>query len=356
MCIQSNMKPNQLRSLGRSGLLVSPVALGTMTFGTPRWGSPDEVSEQVFRAYTEAGGNFIDTADVYAKGRSEELVGSYVADAKLRDDLVLATKYTFNPNPGRPLLGGNSRKNLHRALEGSLQRLRTDYVDLYWVHAWDQVTPIEEVLHSMGDLIRAGKIRYFGLSDIPAWYATRMATLAEARGLPGPIALQMEYSLTSREIEAEYVRAAEVCGLGITPWSPLAAGFLAGKYKRDGDGSVQQGGGRLDLNLPSFQKFNERNWQVLDRVRKIASDAGLDLPQTALAWVYARPGVTSTILGAKTVEQLQSNLAALDVKLSAEQMEALNQASAPEPTSMDRFFSGAGKKMIFAGADVEAWR
>lgn len=346
------MKPNDLRTLGRSGLLVSPVALGTMTFGTPRWGSPDEVSEQVFRAYVEAGGNFIDTADVYAKGRSEELVGGYIGAGSLRDDLVLATKYTFNPNPGRPLLGGNSRKNMHRALEGSLRRLRTDYVDLYWMHAWDQVTPIDEVLESMGDLIRTGKIRYFGLSDVPAWYATRMATLAEARGVPGPIALQMEYSLTSREIEAEYVEAARACGMGITPWSPLAAGFLAGKYTRDTEGKAQEGGGRLDLNLPSFQKFTERNWQVLDRVRQVASDSGLDMAKLALAWVYAQPGVTSTILGAKTVEQLQSNLAALDLQLSPEQMEALDKAGAPEPTSMSRFFSPAGKAMIFAGTAV----
>ena len=346
------MKPTDLRTLGRSGLLVSPVALGTMTFGTPRWGSPDEVSEQVFRAYVEAGSNFIDTADVYAKGRSEELVGGYIADAKLRDDLVLATKYTFNPNPGRPLLGGNSRKNMHRALEGSLKRLRTDYVDLYWMHAWDQVTPIEEVLQATGELVSAGKIRYFGLSDVPAWYATRMATLAEAHGVPGPIALQMEYSLTSREIEAEYVGAARVCGMGITPWSPLAAGFLAGKYTRDEQGKVQEGGGRLDLNLPSFQKFTDRNWQVLERVRKIASDAGIDLPQIALAWVYAQPGVSSTILGAKTVAQLQSNLAALELALTPDQLTGLDEASAPEPTSMDRFFSPGGRKTIFAGVQV----
>lgn len=349
------MDIRNLRALGRSGLLVSPVALGAMTFGTPRWGSPDEVSEQVFRSYVDAGGNFIDTADVYAKGRSEELVGGYIAAGSLRDDLVLATKYTFNPNPGRPLLGGNSRKNMHRALEGSLHRLRTDYVDLYWMHAWDQVTPIEEVLESMGDLIRAGKIRYFGLSDVPAWYATRMATLAEARGVPGPVALQMEYSLTSREIEREYLEAARVCGLGVTPWSPLAAGFLAGKYTRDAEGDVQQGGGRLDLNLPSFQKFTERNWQVLDRLRKIADGSGIDLATLALAWVYARPGVTSTILGAKTVEQLQRNIAALNLTLTPEQVTALDEASGPEPTSMDRFFSPSGKKMIFAGAEVSAF-
>ncbi len=346
------MTPRNLRTLGRSGLLVSPVALGTMTFGTLRWGSPDEVSEQVFRAYIDAGGNFLDTADVYAKGRSEELVGGYIAHAKLRDDVVLATKYTFNPNPGRPLLGGNSRKNMHRALEGSLKRLRTDYVDLYWMHAWDQVTPIDEVLRGMDDLIAAGKIRYFGLSDVPAWYATRMATLAEAHGMPGPIALQMEYSLTSREIEREYVNAARECGMGITPWSPLAAGFLAGKYTRDAEGKVQQGGGRLDLNLPSFQKFTERNWQVLDGVRNVADGSGMDLATMALAWVYAQPGVTSTILGAKTVEQLQQNLKAMEVSLTSDQLQALHEASNPEPTSMDRFFSPGGKQMIFAGAEV----
>ena len=349
------MKPNELRTLGRSGLLVSPVALGTMTFGTPRWGSPDEVSEQVFRTYVEAGGNFIDTADIYAKGRSEELVGRYIADAALRDDVVLATKYTFNPNPGRPLLGGNSRKNMRRAVEGSLRRLGTDYVDLYWMHAWDQVTPMDEVLQGMDDLIRAGKIRYFGLSDVPAWYATRMATLAEAHGVPGPIALQMEYSLTSREIETEHMPAARACGMGITPWSPLAAGLLAGKYTRDAGGAPRPGGGRLDLNLPSFQKFTQRNWRVVERVRTIAEESGLDMPSMALAWVYGQRGITSTILGATSPGQLHANLAALELELSPEQRAALDEASAPEPTSMDRFFSAAGRRMIFAGVDAQAW-
>lgn len=327
-----------------------------MTFGTPRWGSPDEVSEAVFNGYVDTGGNFIDTADVYAKGRSEELVGEFITKRNLRDDLVLATKATFNPNPGRPLLGGNGSKNLHRALEGSLRRLQTDYVDLFWLHAWDQVTPVDEVLQTMDDLRRAGKIRYFALSDVPAWYSTRMATLAEAHAVPGPIALQMEYSLTSREIEREHVPAARTCGLGITPWSPLAAGFLAGKYTRDAEGKVQQGGGRLDLNLPSFQKFTERNWQVLDRVRAVASESGLDLAQMALAWVIAQPGVTSTILGVKTVEQLQKNLAALDLLLTPEQLAKLHEASALlDATSMDRFFSADGRKMIFAGAQATAW-
>ena len=163
------MSLTAFRTLGRSGLVVSPLALGTMTFGTPRWGSPDEVSETIFHAYVDAGGNFIDTADVYAKGRSEDLVGGYIADRRLRDQLVLATKFTFHGGePANVNAGGNGRKNMHRALEGSLRRLRTDYVDLYWMHAWDLVTPVEEVLQSFGDLVRAGKIRYFGLSDVPS--------------------------------------------------------------------------------------------------------------------------------------------------------------------------------------------
>ncbi len=211
----------------------------------------------IFDAYVEAGGNFIDTADVYVKGVSEELVGRYIAEGKLRDRLVLATKFTFSAEPGNANAGGNGRKNMHRALEGSLKRLQTDYVDLYWQHAWDQVTPVEEVLQSMGDLVRAGKIRYFALSDVPAWYATQMATLAAVRGVPGPIALQMPYSLAERSIEREHVPAAKQLGLGITPWGALAAGLLTGKYSRDADGTVKSGGGRLDLNLPSFQVFTE---------------------------------------------------------------------------------------------------
>lgn len=285
------MTLTNFRSLGRSGLVVSPLALGTMTFGTPRWGSPDDVSEAIFNAYVDAGGNFIDTADVYAKGRSEELTGAYIADRKLRDNLVLATKYSFNAEPGNPNAGGNGRKNLHRALEGSLRRLKTDYVDLFWMHVWDQITPIEEVLQSMGDLVRSGKIRYFGFSDIPAWYAASAAATARVRGIPGPIALQVEYSLIERAIEYEYISMAREYGLGITPWSPLAAGFLAGKYSRDSKGNVQTGGGRLNLNLPSFQKFKEKNWQVLDVLRKVSHEASLPMSKVALAWASANRGL-----------------------------------------------------------------
>jgi aryl-alcohol dehydrogenase-like predicted oxidoreductase len=195
------MSLTDFRTLGRSGLIVSPLSLGTMTFGTARWGSADDESRAVFDAYVDAGGNFIDTADVYAGGRSEELVGDFVARRQLRDQVVIATKFGFSAQRGNPNAGGNGRKQIYRALEGSLRRLKTDYVDLYWLHVWDAVTPAEEVLQTLGDLVRTGKIRYFGLSDMPAWYATQLAVLAQAHGVPGPIAMQLEYSLVERTTE-----------------------------------------------------------------------------------------------------------------------------------------------------------
>lgn len=189
------MNLNSFRTLGRSGLVVSPLTLGTMTFGTPRWGSSDEVSQAIFNAYIDAGGNFVDTADVYSGGRSEELLGGFINSRKLRDKLVLATKFTFNTEPGNPNAGGNGRKNIYSSIEGSLRRLKTDYIDLYWLHAWDMVTPVEEVLQSLGDLVRAGKIRYFGFSNMPAWYIAKAATLATAYHVPGPIAVNFTNKL-----------------------------------------------------------------------------------------------------------------------------------------------------------------
>ncbi len=350
------MSFNAFRALGRSGLIVSPLALGTMTFGTPRWGSPDEVSEAVFHAYVDAGGNFIDTADVYAKGRGEELIGGYIADRSLRDQLVVATKFAFHGGePGNPNAGGNGRKNIHRALEGSLRRLRTDYVDLYWMHVWDSVTPIEEVLQSLGDLVRAGKIRYFGFSDLPAWYAAKAATLASTQAVPGPIAMQLEYSLVERNIEHEHVPAARECGLGICPWSPLAAGFLAGKYRRESEKVTGQG--RLSGNNPfGDSKFTDRNWRVLDALRTVAEQAARPLAQVALAWVSAQPGITSPILGASKVEHLHDNLASLDIRLTTEQLQTLDESSALDPAFPYGIFTSAINRGIFGGATVEGWR
>ncbi len=351
------MSLTAFRTLGRSGLIVSPLALGTMTFGTARWGSPDEVSETIFQAYVDAGGNFIDTADVYAKGRSEELIGGYISDRNLRDQLVLATKFSFHGGEsGNANAGGNGRKNIHRALEGSLRRLQTDYVDLYWMHVWDMITPVEEVLQSLGDLVRAGKIRYFGISDMPAWYATKLATLATAHSIPGPIAMQLEYSLVERSIEREHVPAARECGLGITPWSPLAGGFLAGKYEREGD--LTTGQGRLSGSNPfqgKFTKFSDRNWRVLDALRTVAVQLDRPLAQVALAWASVQPGITSPILGASKLEQLHDNLASLDICFTPEQLQMLDEGSALDLGFPYALFTG-GNRIIFGGANVQGWR
>lgn len=350
------MNLTAFRTLGRSGLIVSPLALGTMTFGTQRWGSPDDVSESIFHAYVDAGGNFIDTADVYANGRSEELIGDYIANRHLRDRLVLANKFSFySGEPGNPNAGGNGRKNIYRALEGSLRRLNTDYVDLYWMHVWDMFTPIAEVLQTLGDLVRAGKIRYFGFSDIPAWYAAKSATLATANNLPAPIAMQLAYSLVERSIEREHLPAARECGLGICPWSPLAAGFLTGKYQREG--ARASGEGRLiGANPFGNTMFTDRNWRVLDTLRTVAAQIDRPLAQVALAWVLAQPCVTSPILGASKIEQLHDNLSSLEIGLTPEQLQTLDKSSAIDPTFPYSIFTSEVNRSIFGGTTVQGWQ
>ncbi len=231
----SAMSLTAYRTLGRSGLVVSPLALGTMTFGPGEWGADEAASRQVFHAYREAGGNFVDTADIYAGGESERLVGQFIKETRARDDIVLATKFAFNGSasplrateggPGNPNAGGAGAKNIHRALEASLTRLGTDYVDLYWMHIWDGVTPVEEIVQTLGDLVRAGKIRYFAFSDMPAWLAMKAATIATERRVPGPIAIQVEYSLVARDVEGEHFPAAREAGMGVMPWSPPGRRF-----------------------------------------------------------------------------------------------------------------------------------
>lgn len=336
-----------LRTLGHSGLPVSPLCLGTMTFGNKAWGSNDETSRKVFNAYVDAGGNFVDTADVYSGGRSEELLGSFIGESKLRDGIVLATKWSFR--------GGNGRKNFHRALEASLRRLGTDYIDLYWMHVWDGVTPPEEMLESFNNLVRSGKTCYFGLSDVPAWYVARMATLAQVHGVPGPIALQLPYSLTERTIEHEHVPAARELGLGITPWSPLDAGFLSGKYARDQSGHAKTGDGRLDLENQPFRKFTERNWAILQVLLGVSREAGYSPAQVALAWALAQPGITSLILGATSPEQLGESLASLQVTLSTEHLGTLTQAGVFEPSNFYSLFENSIRRSIFGGASVRGW-
>lgn len=344
-------------TLGRSGLKVSPVCLGTMTFGNDRWGSSDPEARQIFHSYVEAGGNFVDTADGYAVGKSEELLGRSVHEAKLRDQLVLATKFTFNTNEGNPNAGGNGRKNIHRALEGSLRRLGTDYVDLYWLHAWDTVTPVEEVVGTLSDLVRAGKIRYYGFSDVPAWYAARACTLAGCHAQEQPIALQLEYSLVERTIEREHIPAARELGMAICPWSPLASGFLAAKYKRDRQTTDQTS--RLDIlasgNNPVFEKFTDRNWKILDVLQAVAHRLDRPAAQVALNWVLTQPGVTSTLIGARRHPQLEENLKALDFDIPVADRQLLDSVSKLDPATPYMFFESILQARITGGVTVRKW-
>ena len=356
------MSLTDYRALGRSGLVVSPLSLGTMTFGPGEWGADEDASRDIFDAYRDAGGNFVDTADIYSGGVSEELVGKFIRETGSRDEIVLATKFGFNASAsplagsagggGNPHAGGAGSKNVHRALDASLKRLGTDYVDLYWMHIWDGVTPVEEIVQTLGDLVRAGKIRHYAFSDMPAWVAIKAATIAAERGVPGPIAMQLEYSLVARGVEAEHFPAAREGGMGVMPWSPLAGGFLTGKYKRDDT----SGSGRLSgVNPFGDSKFTERNWAILDTLREVAAELGCDPAQAALAWAMSRPGVASTLVGARTVAQLNGNIAAADIRLTGEQQERLNDVSAPEDGFTSALTAPATRKMVFGGHDVAGW-
>jgi len=352
------MPLSQYSTLGRSGLRVSPLSLGTMTFGTEwGWGAEEDVSRSIFDRYIEAGGNFVDTADGYTGGTSERMVGKFIADRRLRDRVVLATKFSFNAEPGNPNAGGNGRKNIYRALHGSLERLRTDYIDLYWLHAWDTVTPVEEVTSTLNDLVREGKILHFGFSDAPAWYIARAQTLAEKEGKEGLIALQLEYSLVERNIEREHIPAARELGLGICPWSPLASGFLTGKYERNRHGSSADG--RLekikDSPNPGFKKFSDPNWKILDVLLDVSSKLQRSAAQVALNWAATQPGVTSPILGASKLSQLEDNLGALDFSIPAELRRQLDAISAPASIHPYVFFEPFIQGMIHGGANVRAW-
>ncbi len=367
------MPISHYRTLGRSGLVISPLALGTMTFGTVRWGVDEPGSRAIFDAYLEAGGNFIDTADVYSGGRSESMIGDFVADRGVRDQVVIATKSGFATGAA-PLAGGNGARHIHAAVEGSLKRLRTDFIDLYWVHVWDSVTPAEELLGTMAGLVRSGKIRYWGMSNAPAWYVSKLATLAAVRGLPGPIALQYFYSLASRDIEAEHAPLAAEFGMGIVPWSPLAYGLLAGKYDRatveaaspragglprdaaSGNEQRPEDDKRLDGANPFGDTlFTERNWAIVDELRRIADATGESPARLALAWVIDRKGVASTLIGVSRVSQLKDNIGALDLVLSDEHRAALDAISAPTGQMLSSLFSPAMRERVVFGRAVDAW-
>lgn len=337
--------------LGRSGLRVAPLCLGTMTFGNDwGWGADADTARAVYQRYIEAGGNFVDTADGYANGRSEELLGQFMAEAGHRDAMVVATKFTLSGRSGDPNAGGNGRKNIHRALDASLRRLRTDYVDLYWLHSWDGMTPVEEVLDTLDDLVRAGKIRYTGLSDTPAWYLTRYQTLAEARGHARACPLQLEYSLVERAIEREHIPAALELGLGVCPWSPLASGFLSGKYDRRG------GAGRLSVmegsHIAMFDKRTDRNFQILEALLAVARELDRPPAQVAINWITRRPGVASTVIGATRLDQLDANLDALSFDIPSALATQLEEASRPLSIFPYDMFSDPALRLGLAGGTV----
>jgi aryl-alcohol dehydrogenase-like predicted oxidoreductase len=357
------MSLTNFRTLGRSGLVVSPLALGTMTFGPGGWNADDTTARAIFDAYRAAGGNFVDTADIYAGGESEVLVGKFVKETKTRNEIVLATKFAFNGSAsplsasqttaGNPNAGGAGAKNIHRALDASLKRLGTDYIDLYWMHIWDGVTPVEEILQTLGDLVRAGKIRYFAFSDMPAWLAMKAATISSERRIPGPIAMQLEYSLVARDVEAEHFPAAREAGMGIMPWSPLAGGFLTGKYKRGDTGNT----GRLSGANPfGDSKFTDKNWGILDVLRSVAKEVDRPTAQVALAWTMARAGVTSTLIGVSSMSQLASNIAASEITLSPDHMAQLDAASAPAMGFSASLTQPMIRRMIFGGNAVTGWQ
>jgi len=352
------MALNEYTTLGRSGLRVSPLALGTMTFGNDRWGSDEAEAKRIFDRYVEQGGNFLDVADGYAEGRSEEVLGRFVAEKNLRDRLVIATKFTFNAQEGNPNAGGNGRKNIYRALEGSLRRLKMDYVDMYWMHVWDMITPVEEVVYTLSSLVREGKIRYYGFSDVPAWYASRAYTLAEDRTLERPIALQLEYSLVERNIEREHIPAARELGMGVCPWSPLASGFLAAKYTREG-GAASSKGSRLEVlkesNNPVFNKFTERNWKIIDVLKDVAKQLGRTPAEVALNWVATQPGITSTIIGATSLKQLESNLASITFEIPGELRQKLDDVSRIESVHPYMFFDEVLQDRVRGGVKVKKW-
>jgi len=320
------------RKLGNTGMAVSSLALGTMYFGAE---TSEKDAFSILDTFVEAGGNFIDTADVYVGSVSEQIVGRWL---KARQggpagNVVLATK-------GRCPTGkdindvGLSRRHLGRALDASLERLGVETIDLYQVHAWDPHTPVEETLSFLNDAIRAGKINYVGLSNFTGWQVQLMVSTAKAMGLHVPVTLQLQYSLLSRESEWEMIPASEYNGLGLLPWSPLAGGFLTGKYKREGKPSSDTRAGSAN---PLYQQVSaeyassERNWQTIDTVVKVAKEISATPAQVSLSWLASRPGVTAPIFGARTLAQLKDGLGAADLTLNAEVTKALNEVSTPVP-------------------------
>jgi aryl-alcohol dehydrogenase-like predicted oxidoreductase len=336
-------------TLGGSGLRVSPLTLGTMTFGEDwGWGASPETSEAILAEYLDRGGNVVDTANIYTNGHSEKIVGDFFAARPgLRERVVLSTKFFANLYPGDPNGGGGGRKALIAQLEESLRRLQTDYVDLYWLHNWDRRAPIEETLRALDDLVTAGKVRYIGLSDVPAWVAAEAQTIARFRGWAPVTALQLEYSLLERTPEGELLPMAQDLRIGVLPWSPLRGGQLSGKYVRSNGTPTDSR--RAEL----YDAPTERDWDVIEAVDRVAAELGVGSAQVALGWVRSQPAITSTLIGARTIEQLRSNLASLEITLAPEQLAALAVPSAPSLDFPAPNNAQLGPMLGFGGTNVD---
>src|SRR5258707_5359988 len=311
------------RLLGNSGLRVSEAALGTMTFGEEwGWGTAKDEARKVYDAFREAGGNFIDTANFYTNGTSESFLGEFMKDH--RQSVVMASKYSLAAPGIDPNAAGNHRKNMMQAVEASLKRLKTDYIDLYWVHIWDQITPVEEVMRGLDDLVRQGKVLYVGISDAPAWWIAQANTLAELRGWTQFIGLQIEYNLVECTVERELIPMAKAFNLGVLAWSPLAKGVLSGKYHGEGkaDGWPMSNDGMKEF-LPEEQHAT----RIISAGKAVSEQVGRSMAQVALAWPRHQTVPVIPTIGARKLSQLQDNLASLDLELSAEQLKSLDEAS-----------------------------
>jgi aryl-alcohol dehydrogenase-like predicted oxidoreductase len=319
------------RLLGRSGLRVSPLSLGAMTFGSDwGWGADPAETRRMFDLYVDRGGNFIDTANFYTNGSSERLVGEFAKPN--RERLVIATKYSLMARPGDPNSAGNHRKNMVRSVEASLGRLGTDHIDLFYLHAWDALTPVDEIMRAMDDLVRAGEVIYLGISDTPAWQIARMQTLADLRGWAPLVALQIEYSLVQRTVERDLIPMAKELGLGVLPWSPLGSGVLSGKYTKadlEAKTTTALDGTRRSVAIANGA-LTPRSLRIADEVVSVAKEIGKTPSQVALAWTLLDEGITSPIVGARTAAQLEENLGALEVELSHDQRARLASISAVE--------------------------
>ena len=328
----------QYRLLGRSGLRVSEIALGTMTFGN-EWGvgAEKEESAKIFDAYAAAGGNFIDTANRYTEGTSERYVGEFIhAD---RDHFVVATKYTLFDRKNDPNFSGNHRKNMMRSVNESLKRLNTDYIDLLWVHAWDFMTPVDEVLRGLNDLISSGKVQYIGISDTPAWVVSRANTMAELRGWVGFSALQVEYSLIQRTPERDLTPMAHEMGLAVTGWAPLAGGALSGKYLTGGQGRVPE---------VSIRR-NERSTVIAQKVVEVAEKMGATPAQVAVRWAMQQQFTSIPIVGSRKVEQITDCLGAAGIVIPDNLLAELNEVSKIEPGFPHDFLQGAAARSVIYG-------